>query len=602
MDFDSCKRAIASIHHSTSEQIVGTGFLVAERYLLTCDHVINAAISGDVSLGQQISVRFPLVGQGEFYTTEVVEHWYEGTDLGVCRKDYALLRLLSPLPESVTPIPFRCPIPGNANLQVFGFPKGDAIGRNLTAANKGLVGSGWLQIQDSTQTGLGVEGGFSGAPVWCDKINACVGMVVARDRKRPEAKVGFIIPTEQLAASLRETNKFSLQDILQPHVQAIEVELMAAYQLCRPKNWSKPWATKLSSILSDLSIMPDGEAGCSRLLQFVACLLNQPLDGAIRQPLRDWARPQADNLDDLCKQMLAKLQCAKPPLRSHPSLLISIKPDKNHQDSYEVKGWLIKDVTAYNPTTGEGAEQLSSTEALQRYAMENDPQAAPLDPEAGVSLNDIPNFLADYLDQVGSRNIDLQTLTVELFVPLALLNNELEQWLIPDEFDEPLILGKECGVIARSQERLDGYRYRGLWQTKWQQLKQQEDCEACSLFVLGATNLRQELKAALGLKLAQPPNTERGGELALLLRNATPIALWVRQSVAEIDWGEKMDSLILNGCLKAIPERVTQVRRDAPDLDPTDPPPVLDLGHHLSFVWEDPQRVPPTIQYSGKTL
>jgi hypothetical protein len=81
---------------------------------------------------------------------------------------------------------------------VFGFPKGDEAGRNLSAVPTGSVAGGWEQIEDTKQAGIAIEEGFSGAPVWSQAQKAFVGMVVARDKRRPEAKVGFMIPTDQL--------------------------------------------------------------------------------------------------------------------------------------------------------------------------------------------------------------------------------------------------------------------------------------------------------------------------------------------------------------------------------------------------------------------
>jgi vWA-MoxR associated protein C-terminal domain len=270
--------------------------------------------------------------------------------------------------------------------------------------------------------------------------------------------------------------------------------------------------------------------------------------------------------------------------------------------------------------------------------------AKDLDLEAGIPDHKIPVLLAIYLDQVGSQGIDLQGLTVELLLPLALMNVPLDQHPIPAQFGLPQPLARDCHVVVRSQERLEGYRAQGRWQAKWQQLQALPTINAGKVFVPGTENLPQLQRQLsqpdkLGLKLNRSPSTGLQGELGILLGTGAPIALWVRQENAAVNWenlfarqvfcclepdaqadsGEQgLHCCIATGAqpraeesggrcrsiaLAALPQRVSTVRQDAPDIDEESSlKESLELGHHLSFLWEDPKRVPPKMTYSTGSL
>lgn len=629
MGFEQSKRAIASIHHPTSQQIVGTGFLVAECYLLTCAHVIETLGQDWKNLATLIPISFFEAGldsdasvapdpshQAPSHQAKMV--WQQLDEPGIYRNDFALLKLTAAAPCEIEPLQLK--LLGTSNpsvLQSFGFPSGDTAGRNLTAEFGGEIRGGWVQIEGIGATGLAVEDGFSGAPVWCQASEGWVGMVVARDRRRPEAKVGFIIPTERLSAPLRELRRRTLHDILEPYKQEIADQIVNAYQVCRPEGWLSPYSNRLQPILSDLSSMPDGDAACPRLVQFAAGLLSQTVPPTLRLSLERWVNSETDDLLSLRQTMLERLNASisQPSQQTSAGLLVAVRPHDQKSERYYVNAWLVRDFNAYQPEQWDGVNSL-----IFKPAMQEDEQKPPLDPENGVTCKDIPILMADYLTQAGNCGIDLRGLTVEIFVPLELLNTAFEQWIIPDADGFPQPLSQDCHVVVRSHERLEGYRQRGRWHAKWKCLKQREDCKAQPLFLPGEENLRQLVKKfdasaeALGLKLSKRPSTERGGELALVLRTGIPIALWVRQPGPTVDWGEKIDARLLNCCLKQVPQQVAAVRRAAPEraapqpesvpesVPETVPGSVPDLGHHLSFVWEDPHRVPPTIAYSGSAL
>ncbi|MBD2261110.1 trypsin-like peptidase domain-containing protein [Pseudanabaena sp. FACHB-2040] len=604
MGFEESKQALTQIHFAGSDAIAGTGFLVADSYVLTCAHVVKAALPAvEEPIGASIEVTFPFLGPASIQAA-VVFCEFDEFDGG---RDAAVLHLLAPSQLAHQPMPL---VPllqfDSAVVKAFGFPNGEPLGRNLIAVTRGEVTGGWIQIEDTKGPGLAVEAGFSGAPVWCDASQAAVGMVVARDQDRPEAKIGFILPTQKLQTPLQEIQKHSLAQLLTAHQQALTEQIATAYKICRPDNWSAPFPVGLEEMLADLSQMHAESLSASRLVQFGACLLNQAETAIIRAELTGWLEKYAEAVAPLLKQMEQRQQQMLPATTpSSPCLLVNVQADKTSKaEPYQINAWLIANINRYDPRTGEGADVLP-TEGWQEYV--DDPSQ--IDPQAGIKYEDIPAMIASYLDQVGRRGIDLQNLTVEFFLPFSLINRDVEQCCIPAEFGFPKPLGIDedcCHVVLRSQERLEFARGLAAWQSKWKQLDDNGQQKAMNLFIRDETaspkQLQKALQTAFGLKLTRLPKATNQGEIGLLLATGTPAAIWIRSS-AEHSWEELVDTQVLSGSLGQVPNQVLALRRNTLELDEEDDLEMsLELGHHLSFLWEDPHRRPPEITYSDKNL
>ena len=219
MAFETSKRAIAQIHLATSENIAGTGFLVADRYVLTCAHVVREVLfAPDTVLGNSLSVTF--FNASKSLQGKVIFYDFDEFNYG---RDAAVLYLEEALPQTDAFLPRLCPLRqfGGAVLNVFGYPNNDAAGRNLSAITNGEVDGGWVQIEDTKVPGLSVEAGFSGSPVWCDADQAVVGMVVARHHGQNGEKVGFMIPVQKLQAALQTVKQHALSRVLKPHKERL---------------------------------------------------------------------------------------------------------------------------------------------------------------------------------------------------------------------------------------------------------------------------------------------------------------------------------------------------------------------------------------------
>src|SRR4028119_2419161 len=198
--------------YSNSGKVIGAGFLVSQKHILTCAHVVASALSIAPTTSEmptaEVSLDFPRIAAGVRHTAKVV-FWRpvhpNPTTLEEFEEDIAALELGNPPPDAAQPVrlvtsedlwghPFR----------VFGFPEGQSNGVWASGALRGGIASGWVQLEDVKETGYRLEKGFSGAPVWDEELQGVAGMAVAAEMNRPAVKGAFIIPTNRLVKAWSE--------------------------------------------------------------------------------------------------------------------------------------------------------------------------------------------------------------------------------------------------------------------------------------------------------------------------------------------------------------------------------------------------------------
>lgn len=180
-------------------QPVGSGFLTAERDVLTCAHVVAAALRlpEDTVEPPDAPVRldFPLVASGRVLKARV-EQWTptQPDESG----DIAVLRLLTAPPSGAVAASL---VEGGAapgrQVRTFGFPADYDAGVWSVGVLQGRQATGWLQYDTDPASQYEVGRGFSGAPVWDLALGGVVGMVVTAD-ERPGRRAAYLIPTERL--------------------------------------------------------------------------------------------------------------------------------------------------------------------------------------------------------------------------------------------------------------------------------------------------------------------------------------------------------------------------------------------------------------------
>lgn len=202
---DRFKRSFVRI--STEVGIpVGAGFLVSNDSVLTCAHVVAAALGDETTEAQAetpqetIHLNFEFL-EGHPERTASVACWQPlAGSISNPSGDIAVLRLNEAVPDNAEAIRLSSTneLFGH-RFRAHGFPA-DLDGTGVWAYGVLLdaLGNGWLQIEGSQEQGRRIEQGFSGGPVEDQETGRAVGMVVASTRDKSE-KVGFVIPAEVLA-------------------------------------------------------------------------------------------------------------------------------------------------------------------------------------------------------------------------------------------------------------------------------------------------------------------------------------------------------------------------------------------------------------------
>ena len=143
-NFEVFQSAIARIYRSDPEshndRVVGAGFPISERYLLTCAHVVASALytytvheTSEVP-SQSIDIDFPRIAPRQKLKAKVV-FWKpvrSVTDsLSEQGEDLAVLELEGELPQQVRPVTIA-PVEGKNlwehSFRVFGFPERNEYG------------------------------------------------------------------------------------------------------------------------------------------------------------------------------------------------------------------------------------------------------------------------------------------------------------------------------------------------------------------------------------------------------------------------------------------------------------------------------------------
>src|SRR6266516_827328 len=189
--------------HTKDGGIAGAGFLVGERHILTCAHVIAEALdlADDTKdpPSSTVSLDFPQLALHTLLSARVI-FWDPVQEDG--QGDIAGLELLDELPVGAEGVHYFAPADQvwDHSFRALGFPSGCDDGVWATGRLMGRQGTKWIQIEDVKVPGFAVIAGFSGAPVWDTQSQGVVGMIVASSQQAT-AKVAFVIPSDVLVAA-----------------------------------------------------------------------------------------------------------------------------------------------------------------------------------------------------------------------------------------------------------------------------------------------------------------------------------------------------------------------------------------------------------------
>ncbi|WTT98449.1 serine protease [Streptomyces sp. NBC_00076] len=179
--------------------------MLSERTLLTCAHVVEAALRiprTQQAPQDEVLVDFPAAGRGREgpVRARVIEGgWLRSRPAG----DLALLRLEIPIDAGPDPAPVgRCGTRTGFTVSVLGHPGRVAHG---LWAHARVIGTGgthaeWRQLDGSSVTGARIGPGFSGAGVWDLDRGLVVGIVtsVLDTPEIDSTRVAWMIPLDVL--------------------------------------------------------------------------------------------------------------------------------------------------------------------------------------------------------------------------------------------------------------------------------------------------------------------------------------------------------------------------------------------------------------------
>ncbi|OYD89654.1 hypothetical protein CDG76_34275 [Nostoc sp. 'Peltigera membranacea cyanobiont' 210A] len=196
--------------YSKYDKVVGAGFLVSEKYILTCAHVVADALGiarNTVEMpNAEIHLDFPLLAAQQLFTAKIV--FWRPVNPNEFAEDIAALELESSPPNTAQP----APLVASENLwghpfRVLGFPKNQPNGVWAAGKIRAGLANGWVQVEGTKQQGYALEPGFSGAPIWDEQLQGVAGMAVAAEMERATAKAAFIIPTQVLITAWLELSE-----------------------------------------------------------------------------------------------------------------------------------------------------------------------------------------------------------------------------------------------------------------------------------------------------------------------------------------------------------------------------------------------------------
>ncbi|MFF8563656.1 trypsin-like peptidase domain-containing protein [Streptomyces albidoflavus] len=214
---------------------VGVAFMVSDVLALTCAHVVQAAL-GTTSdeapdAAARVQVDLPLVpapqrDAGAPVATARVEHWVpprapaKGPSVPAARTESRPGRADAVLPADVAVLRLEAPLPGARPVQLvesdalwghplraYGLPAGRPGGVWHAGVLRGRQADGWVQA-DLAGDGYPVSRGFSGGPVWDDRLSGVVGMVTVAEAGEPP--VSYLVPTSGLLAVCPELRAVAL--------------------------------------------------------------------------------------------------------------------------------------------------------------------------------------------------------------------------------------------------------------------------------------------------------------------------------------------------------------------------------------------------------
>ncbi|MFM6036995.1 MAG: trypsin-like peptidase domain-containing protein, partial [Sphaerospermopsis kisseleviana] len=434
--FATFKSAIARIYNKNGK-VIGAGFLVSQYHLLTCAHVVTAALGIITNIQESpdgiIELDFPLIAPGQKLKAKVV--FWQPVNPGQSKEDIAGLQIEETLPMGVSPVKLVTTSDyWQHKFRIFGFPQGHDTGVWASGELRDVQGTRWIQIEAIKVTGYQIEPGFSGSPIWDETLQGVVGMAVAAEKKREGVKAAFMIPTTVLVEAWSFLNLISILTT-NPNT-AITSIIQKAYHTCCSPNLPQNIPTTIEDIVKDLydldkinldskvKFNPNGHT--AKFLQYLINNNNVPHD--ISEQLKTWGQQYIENFVSTSAHSTDE---ANQNIILESYILIKIEPSKITTRSrakntkFKISGCVIP-----------------NSQNLEEYPLDVSDSS-----NDSFKLEQIPEKLNLILTE--KITVPLQKdINLVFFLPTEMLNYPVEKWIITEN-NVPYPLGKKYRVIVR---------------------------------------------------------------------------------------------------------------------------------------------------------
>lgn len=194
------------------DEVIGVGFLVTRRHIVTCAHVIGDAIDVDCSdqniPTQSINFDFPFIeGEPRFSSNVITWHPCDATKAIPTHlpSDIAILEIDGEIPLDAYPAHLVKPPKDRGwhdhSCIVCGFASIEGGWTNVQILEQ--IAGGCIQFQGITNLGHFIEGGYSGSALLDKDYNGVTGIIVARELDTGQ-RVAYAIPIYFLEDEIRK--------------------------------------------------------------------------------------------------------------------------------------------------------------------------------------------------------------------------------------------------------------------------------------------------------------------------------------------------------------------------------------------------------------
>ncbi|WP_406352011.1 trypsin-like peptidase domain-containing protein [Streptomyces sp. NBC_00658] len=563
----------------------GAGFLVTERHVLTCAHVVGR--SGTDAVGVSFAP-----GEAAIPARVVAHGGWDGreTDPG----DVAVLELDRDVP--LKPAEFAAPSDAYGDpprrLLAYGFPKRYDEGTiaEYRATADQLIAGEWVQLEAWAAHGQPLVPGFSGAALTLADTGRVVGMVSAAARD-PGIRNGRMLPAHIMARYWPRLGELiPTPEYGRPEKERLR-ELVAGYRAsevpeCGPERLyrdavgpfgppvpSRGFASLWDAAWYLLSEVPDTGA----VARFAARLADFTEDAPTRGALRTW--PRGPHGRGGAPPVHAPAD--RPALAARPwsPILVEIAPSGSGDHQFLVE------VSAYNGRHRRvvGSRPLPA-DRVRAYVLERIDEAYhELEPDA--------------------REL------IAFVLPRRWLNTDVAHWKRSADDDSPL--GSFAPLVVMDLERRRSGGLQHMLLKKWQRLDAQPGAR---LHRIGCGAVGQDpVRLTIGLRrgadmvgFASPPRADGTRRLfQASLNAAVPVMLWPRTGCRGEQRGgahedcsgaaflDRLAEHLADLPPSEIPTYIHELRETAYASDAPEP----HWAYDLALLWEDPRCLPDPVGY-----